>query len=234
MSKNTTKHHYILPRSLCITILPPFSRNCGLFLLGDTYFCCYLGEKRCDTPFGFYNFCRIRLYITFMLAIVQSKFSFTCLEGWSWRSEDFSFGAILIVRRMEKLRARWSLPRWLLACLRLYVFADEIFCISYKNIQTTKVQTFTPRALCHSPTLNSFSCQRAFAPHSHNHYTSSPTTSHSPSSANITRHNHPPINTSSSYSNGNRKILRTRVSGQCPRAGMPRTHVLYHAPLMQP
>ena len=112
-----------------------------------------------------------------------------------WRSEDFSFGAIPIGWRMEKHRARWSLPRWLLTCLRLYVFTDEIFCISSKkNMQTAKVQTFTLlHPSCHKlPILPPPPHQRVSAHHSHNHYTHTPSTSHpSPSSANITQHKSP-------------------------------------------
>ena len=65
------------------------------------------------------------------------------LEGWFWRAEDFFF-----LRRLTcwmedgEHRARWSLPRWLLTFLRLYVFTGGIFYL-IKNIQTTKVQTFT-------------------------------------------------------------------------------------------
>jgi hypothetical protein len=58
----------------------------------------------------------------------------------------------------------------------------------------------------------------------HNHYTSSSLRSHpSPSSANITRRNHHPINTSSpSHSNPcPPKSSVPELRAKCPRAGMP-------------
>jgi hypothetical protein len=150
MSWNTTKHHYILPRSLCITILPPFSRNCGFICL-EIPISVVIWERNDAIPrSGFTISVGFGCTLLLCLRSFKASFSFTCLEGWSWRSEDFSFGAVPIGWRMEKHRARWSLPRWLLACLRLYVSTDEIFCISFKDIQTTKVQTFTSlRPSCH-------------------------------------------------------------------------------------
>ena len=147
MSWNTTKHHYILPRSLCITILSPFSRNCGLFLLGDTYFCCYLGGREMMRyPISGFTFL-LDSVVHYFYACDRSKqvflFCLFLLEGWFWRAEDFFF-----LRRLTcwmedgEHRARWSLPRWLLTFLRLYVFTGGIFYL-IKNIQTTKVQTFT-------------------------------------------------------------------------------------------
>ena len=100
------------------------------------------------------------------------------MEGWSWRSEDLAFGAIPIGWRMEKHRARWSLPRCLLTCLRLYVFTGEIFCIS--SNKTYKLQKFKPSHLClprvvntqfsHPPTLLSFiTCITITHPHPSHH-----------------------------------------------------------------
>jgi hypothetical protein len=163
------------------------------------------------------------------------------LEGWSWRSEDFSFGAVPIGWRMEKHRARWSLPRWLLACLRLYVSTDEIFCISFKDIQTTKVQTFTSlRPSCHKlsilPPTNVTShttCITIALPHPPHHtpphlrqYHPTRTYMQQPSPQHVIL---------SLYLNVYRKNPPSPSFGPVPEGWeCTRTLVLYHAPLIQP
>lgn len=77
-----------------------------------------------------------------------------------------------------------------------------------------------------------------FARHTHNHYTSSSLPSHpSPSSDNITRRNHHPINTSSpSHSNVHRNPPSPNFGPSARGLGCLQhiTLVLYHAPLIQP
>jgi hypothetical protein len=184
------------------------------------------------------------LYITFMLAIVQSKIFFSLVlvwrDGHGVQRSSFSFGAIPIGWRMEKHRARWSFLRWLLACLRLYVFTGEIFCISSnKNIQTTtKVQTFTHFAFFMSP-IPQFSIPPTFIS-----LITRITNSHHPPS----RHTSPQYSVNPSYhpTQSPRHPLTVGIvyrNPPSPNFGPSArglgclqriTLVLYHAPLIQP
>lgn len=93
--------------------------------------------------------CRIRLYITSMLAIVQSKFFSLFACSW-WRMVMARRGLFFSLRRLAYWKGVWRsierAGRYLsafLAFFRLYVFYRWDLLVSHQNIQTTKVQTFT-------------------------------------------------------------------------------------------
>jgi hypothetical protein len=96
-------------------------------------------------PSGFTPFCRTRMYITF-LCLRSFKASLSFSVCFAWRNDH---GVQWIIYTLHpwswtedgQHRARWSLPRWLLGFLWLYVSSGGIFLYL---INTYKLQKFKP------------------------------------------------------------------------------------------
>lgn len=140
LPKHNTTHHYILPRSLCITILP--------FLVGTAALCLEIpisvvirvgaGNDAIPTfDFSVGFGCTIT---PFTLAIVQSKFSFLrfSTEGWTWCVQDFPLALMILDERNKKNRESAgrileSFSFWQIFSSLLYVFSEWDSRISSKT-----------------------------------------------------------------------------------------------------
>ena len=162
-------------------------------MLGDTYFCCYLGvgEKRCDTIF-----CRIRLYITFMLAIVQSKsFFYTVLVWRDGHGVQRIFSPLAPYQLDEGWRSIERAGRSLdgfwhaFGCTYLLVRSSVSHRTKHTNYyKSSNLHIIAFSASVHNPHTPLSSHQHTSSPHMHIHHPSSTFPSPStPSPANITR-----------------------------------------------
>jgi len=199
MSWNTTKHHYILPRSLCITILPPFSRNCGFVFCLEIPISVVIWEWERNDAIPHFGFFTILLdsVVHYFLCLRSFKASFS-LFACSWwrmvmarRGLFFPFGAWPIGWRMEKHRARWSLPRCfsrIPSVVRILLVGSLVSHPKHTNYKSSNLHIIAFSASVHNPHTHLSSHQHTSSPHMHIHHPSSTFPSPStPSPANITR-----------------------------------------------